>query len=276
MSNELFEEIVTKAKDEVEHLEMCTVSGYGEPTTDPSWRVKLVLASEHFKRIHVVTNLSLLTQDGDLEALAKYATEVRVSLNAAGDESYRKIHRSPSRVTHRKVERAIDRLCSLREDDFSIRLSFVQVVENEDQVRAWIKKWQGKVDGLDVWRPHNWVNGKKYRKSPLKKLASCGRPASGPIQVQVDGTVNICCFDYNGKIVVGDLKTQSFKEIFDGEEMKQIRKLHESGRADELDLCAVCDQREPSELRKKHLVYCSWASPDFRVTQTSSGKEKIR
>jgi len=57
--------------------------------------------------------------------------------------------------------------------------------------------------------------------------------------------------------------------------MARIRQLHASGRADELAPCAVCDQREPPERKREHLVYCSWDDRFSRVGLTSSGGERL-
>jgi hypothetical protein len=93
--------------------------------------------------------------------------------------------------------------------------------------------------------------------------------------VQVDGTVNVCCFDYEGQMLVGDLRTQGLGEILDGAPLRRIRALHASGRADELPLCAVCDQREPPARKAAHLVFSSAADADARVLRTSSAGEAL-
>jgi hypothetical protein len=93
--------------------------------------------------------------------------------------------------------------------------------------------------------------------------------------VQVDGTVNVCCFDYDGAMVVGDLTRQTFSEIYSGAELARIRELHASGQADQLPLCRVCDQRDPPERKASYLV----VSPDDateRVRRTSSKRELLR
>lgn len=274
MSNELFEQIVTSAKNELPHLECCTVSGFGEFAADRDWPFKLELAGRLYSRIHVVTNLSLV-RDDQIDLLADLATEVRVSVNALGDDRYPIVHRSPRRVSYSQIARRLERLSDRRGPGLELRLSFSVVDENADQVEAWIARWEGIADGIEVWKPHNWVDGKDYRAIASERLSTCGRPASGPLQVQVDGTMNVCCFDYNGVMLIGDLRSQSFREILDGPELARIRELHATGRADELPLCAVCDQRDPPERRQEYMVHCSFADKSERVLRTSSGYEKV-
>jgi hypothetical protein len=275
MPNELFEQIVRQAKTEVPHLEICTVSGYGEFAVDPDWKRKLFVAAALFPRVHVVTNLSLIQSEDDLKTLAALTTEVRVSINALGEARYREIHRPPAGVDYARLERQVERLAMFRGPDFELRLTFTALPETEDQVDSWIERWSSVVDGLEVWRPHNWIYGRDYRSVGGERMETCGRPAHGPIQVQVDGTVNVCCYDFNGELIIGDLKRETLAEIYSGKRMCRIRALHRNGRADSLAPCARCDQREPFEQRQKHLIYCSFEASTDRVKLTSSGKERL-
>ncbi len=274
MSNKFFERIAVAAKEALPHLEMCTVSGFGEFAADPDWPTKLQIADRLYPKVHVVTNLSLI-EDDQIPQLAALATEVRVSINALGNERFRVVHRPPPEVSFSMIERRIRMLSGLRGPDLRLRLSLSVVDENVDQIPAWLDHWEGVVDGVEVWTPHNWVDGKAFRKHSGARLSTCDRPASGPLQVQADGTMNVCCFDYNGQMLIGDLKEQTFAEILEGAELRRIRDLHASGRADELPLCAVCDQRDPPEIKEKYMVHCSFEQKSERVVRTSSGYERL-
>jgi len=274
MPTSFFEQIATAAKETLPHLEMCTVSGFGEFAMDPDWPAKLEIARRLYDAVHVVTNLSVV-KDDQLSQLADLATEVRVSVNALGDERYQAVHRCGPQVSFPQVEDRIRRLSERRGPDFKLRLSLAVVKENEDQVEDWTAHFEGLVDGLEVWRPHNWVTGQRFRQLAAKRLTTCDRPATGPLQVQVDGTMNVCCFDFNGEMLIGDLRTQSLTEILTGPALARIRALHSSGRADELPLCAVCDQRDPPEHKEQYMVHCSFARKSERVVRTSSGYERV-
>jgi hypothetical protein len=270
MPNDLFERILRSAKATFPELQMCTVSGFGELAADSEWRTKLRLACQLFDEVHVVTNLSLV-KESELSELAEHTTEVRVSLYASDEAAYRSVHRPPQRVAFADQEAKVRRLVEL---GAKVQLTCCELDENRESVRAFIDRWQDVVDSVEVWRPHNWVNGREYRALAEDRLPSCGRPATGPIQVQVDGTVNVCCFDFDGAMLIGDLKQQSFSEIFEGAELARIRRLHATGRADELPLCKGCDQRDPPSRKASYLVH-SRQSPEQRVCRTSSKRELL-
>ena len=44
--------------------------------------------------------------------------------------------------------------------------------------------------------------------------------------INCDGTVTICCVDWNKKTIIGDLKKNSFEEIWNGDAANKFRKMH--------------------------------------------------
>lgn len=56
-----------------------------------------------------------------------------------------------------------------------------------------------------------------------------------------DGRVLPCCFDKDGKYVMGNLQNQSFKEIWEGENYNQFRAAILKSRAD-IDICRNCTE----------------------------------
>jgi hypothetical protein len=55
-----------------------------------------------------------------------------------------------------------------------------------------------------------------------------------------DGRVSLCCFDAEGAVILGDLKTQTLREVFGGDKAVGIRLAHVEGRRQELPLCNTC------------------------------------
>jgi radical SAM protein with 4Fe4S-binding SPASM domain len=120
-----------------------------------------------------------------------------------------------------------------------------------------------------VWRPHNWVDGRDYRAVQQEKLKTCGRPFKTPLQVQVDGTVNMCCFDFDGKLLLGDLKDQTLKEIFQSDMYKKIVECHTTGKYENSGLiCKNCDQRNVD--KSDVMVYNSKFAIEERVKKVST------
>lgn len=274
MSSALFEQIIKKAKDEVGHLNTLTFSGFGEFSMDPNWKEKVKLASSSFKNVHILTNASLLTFS-DIDYLLNYITDIRISVYGIDNNTYKSIHNNPEGVDYELVMSKILHIKNQKKASQKLLLNYLEINEELGLTENWIKKFKAIGDVIEVWKPHNWVDGKKYRPILNKRKSTCGRPFSGPIQVQVDGTVTVCCFDYNGKLEIGDLKKQSFQEIFSGKAFQEIKNIHKTDRADEITVCALCDQRENDDSRAKYLIYSSMGSNINRVKCTSTNYENL-
>lgn len=273
MPYRLFESIILACRKELPEIDSLTISGFGEFATDPGWKEKLELGRHHFSRINILTNLSLIPTE-DLPYLADNADSVRISVYGIDEHTYRAVHRQPENISYSGIMRKINELCR-NKSSCRIILNFLSVPENCEAWEQWIELWKDKADLLEVWKPHNWVEGKNYRKLSLRRTGSCGRPVSGPVQVQVDGTVNVCCFDYNGELQIGDLKKQSFGEIFKSQAMEVIQQKHRNGNADEIELCRNCDQRNPVETKSMNMLYSSEGSEQTRVEKTSTNYESL-
>ena len=64
------------------------------------------------------------------------------------------------------------------------------------------------------------------------------------VTILYDGRVVPCCFDFDGELVLGDLKEQSLKEIWNGKKMKNLRRLHLEGKINPINLCRECKEKE--------------------------------
>jgi len=140
---------------------------------------------------------------------------------------------------------------------------------NKSNVQNLINTYSEFAD-LEIWKPHNWINWTNYRQGE-KKEKTCGRPLNGPLQIQVDGTINMCCFDYNGELEIGDFKTQTIDEIFNSDAFLKIKKFHEGNNDNNL-LCSKCDQLYSKD--KSILIYSNKNIKD-RIYKTSSNYEDM-
>lgn len=62
------------------------------------------------------------------------------------------------------------------------------------------------------------------------------------VAVNTDGTVSLCFLDWARKLVVGDLRKQSLKDVWQGEALHRHRIAHLQGRRKQDPTCAACGQ----------------------------------
>ncbi|MCL4235959.1 MAG: SPASM domain-containing protein, partial [Deltaproteobacteria bacterium] len=68
----------------------------------------------------------------------------------------------------------------------------------------------------------------------------------GPLYVRVDGRAHACCHHFDAP-PVGDLRTHSLDEVWNGAPMRRLRRLHATGRVDEIPACRACHFHPPAK-----------------------------
>ena len=68
------------------------------------------------------------------------------------------------------------------------------------------------------------------------------------MQVNSDGRVMPCSIDWEAKNIIGDITKQSLKDIWNGEEMKEIRLKHLLGKRFNFLPCKNCSFNEYSDV----------------------------
>lgn len=280
MTNKLFEDCIGKIKDATGQYNTLTFAGLGEPMMDKQLIDKICIAKNNgFGQLNLLTNGSFLTRDRFLQMQEAGLSTVRISFYGMTPETYSGVHGSHSKPEEfQALCETVEELCALSRTTSLIMTFNVVPGVNERDLKAWIDHWEGRADLIEAWRPHNWVYGRQLRSIDGVQRKSCGRPFNGPLQIQVDGTVNMCCFDFNGDLTLGDLKTQSLKEIFSSQSFNHIQDCHKSGDFDDSGLiCAHCDQRNAN--KSDVMVYNSKFMIEERVEMTSTtyrclGKDK--
>jgi radical SAM protein with 4Fe4S-binding SPASM domain len=109
-----------------------------------------------------------------------------------------------------------------------IRLKSMQVL---DEKRA--KEW---LPGGENFRRYTNENGRYILKSSFKNR--CLRLWMNPV-VTWDGKIVPCCFDKNADHIIGDLNTQSFRNIWHGEKANKFRQTLLDDRGS-IEICRNC------------------------------------
>ena len=271
MSNELFQLVFDKVMTATDQYTTLTFPGMGEPLLDPRLtdKIRYARAKRPDLQVMILTNGSLLTPERFAAFEELGVTSVRVSFYGNTAESYSRIMGVKNKNMFHRVESNLEEICR-RKKTTKLLMTMNIIDETYDVVtQDWIDFWKDRVDLLEVWRPHNWGASMNFRKVQPEKLKTCGRPFQGPLQVQVDGTVNMCCFDYDGKLTFGDLKTQGLQEIFETPFFRKIYHCHQTGDYTGCGLiCENCDQRNKD--KSDVMVYNSKFDIQQRVKQIST------
>jgi len=217
------------------------LTGFGEPFLDRGLEKKIAYAGNAGLRTYIITNGSAITQGRAGKILAAGLDELRVSFYGMGSDTYNTVMRG---LDYSKTERNILYLLDLiqaTESPIKIMLSYLVLPENEKDTQKFQDFWEPLVDFIEIWNPHNFGDGRNYRERTGIKT-SCGRPKNGPLQIQWNGEVIPCCYDYNNEMILGNAFEQPIMDILYGERYTALREAHESGEFHKFPYCDQCDQ----------------------------------
>lgn len=238
----LFERIIDEATT-LPLIDHITITGLGEPLLDRFLveRVRYIRNSMRAIPIDVYTNGNLLRPALTDALIAAGLTTLYVSLNAVTAEKRREVMKLDDfdqvvDYTHYAIKAA--------KKSGKMRVIVKGIVskdlmENGEQDQ-FLQQWGGPVDRGGSAFLHlegNWA-GAVWPMRVLMK-APCSR-ALNQIMVLQDGRVSLCCFDGEGREILGDLNTQTIREVFNGPRAVSIRQAHIEGRRNEIGICAGC------------------------------------
>ncbi|MHB9112912.1 MAG: radical SAM/SPASM domain-containing protein [Thermoleophilia bacterium] len=243
MDMDLFRKIIDQAPESGVY-EVALFMG-GEPLLhkDLSHMVEYVVSRGLEARIY--TNACLLTRDKSEALLDAGLSFLGVSIDGDSKEEYESMRIGAN------FEKVIGNLISFlelkKERGFSkpyVSLQMIKLLENPNQEIT--PEFKAQFDGLpldefSIRNPHDWRGEKTNIK--LKEQGQHYFPCQvfwSAMSIAWDGRVVGCSADLNGKFILGDLRTQSIMEVWNGESMKQIRRLLKKKRYMEVPLCAQC------------------------------------
>lgn len=238
-----------KSIDEVTALgaKMVVLTGFGEPMLDKRLEDKVAYAKQKGLSTYFITNGSALTGKRAANLLEAGLDEMRVSFYGMRKETYNAVMQG---LDFQKTRDALLAFLAMRDQmgaKTKVQLSYLVLPENESDTDAFREYWEPKVEALEVWKPHNFGDGKDYRTRTENEAIknTCGRPENGPLQIQWNGEVIPCCYDYNNKIVLGNAFEESVLSILNGVKYRLLRHAHRNKNFQMFPYCDQCDQLLP-------------------------------
>lgn len=224
------------------------LQGFGEPLIDKTLEQKIAYAKEFNLNTYIITNGSLITRARAKTLIEAGLDEMRVSFYGMSPETYNVVmerldyHLATKNLLGFLEERAASGLKKPK-----LELSYLVMKENESDVDAFKDFWGPRADAIEIWRPHNYGDGRSYRErhEAVEIKTSCGRPENGPLQIQWNGEVVPCCYDYNNQIILGNAFESPVLDILNGEKYRLLRLSHRMKQFKLFPYCDQCDQLLP-------------------------------
>jgi len=236
--------------DEVAELgcKQVVLTGFGEPLIDKTLERKVEYAKSKGMRTYIISNVSLLNRRRAKGLIEAGLDELRLSFYGMTKETYETVMVGLNFETTMKN---ITNFFKIREEHGSklprLEISWLVLPENADDTDLFKEYWEPRADAIEIWKPHNFGDGRNYRQryEDVAMKNTCGRPENGPLQIQWDGEVIPCCYDYNNQIVLGNAFQQPVLDILNGEKYRLLRLAHREKKFQLFPFCDQCDQLLP-------------------------------
>jgi radical SAM protein with 4Fe4S-binding SPASM domain len=234
MDMDLYRKVVDEcAALGITHVRM---HNYGEPFLDRRLVEKVRYAKTRgIAEVGMISNGSLITPDIAQGLIDAGLDAINISVDASGKETF---ERTRVNLDYDVVVENIRTLARLRREAGRRRpkliLSFVRQQDSPEE-QAFIDTWRSIADKIHLTDLHNWAGTLHVRSDvayPCYRLWLT-------FTVLWDGRVSLCCADFDGRHVLGDLRTSTIREVWNSPAYRAVRRQHlESGGP---EICRSCD-----------------------------------
>lgn len=262
MDMDLFMKIIDQfQKWDGDKLKVLKLSLYGEPFTNPYFCKMLQIAKEAniAERIETTTNASLLTP-AICEKLVKYEIDyIRVSIYGGNQKRYEEV----TGCSNADIEQIYNLLKCIQDikkamgkDKPFVSAKMLDTYTEENEM--FLTKFEDVADEVYIDKPHNWVAteeksfiGSLYKEEQKEALSkdleetmsnriACPMPFT-TMSIRSDGAVSPCCVDWVGGTNIGNINDTNIRDIWNGEEMFQFRKMQLENHRDRNTSCRNCE-----------------------------------
>jgi radical SAM protein with 4Fe4S-binding SPASM domain len=210
MDIHLFKKII----DDNPFLDFVLAFQWGEPLLHKNFFEMIGYANSKGIRTMITTNGTLLDDDM-IEKLVKSGLErLTISVDGVGDT-----HTRIRGYDYYKLKENIIKLKTVRDrfkSKMKIDISMVVFEDTEGEMERYFNEWRGVADRVQVV-PRFTSSQRKHR---------CRELWRGTTVVLWDGRVTICCADYDGRMIIGDVNKEKLINIWNGEKMRSLRRMH--------------------------------------------------
>lgn len=252
MDLSLYKKVIGDLKEFGEPLKVLRLYKDGEPFLNSNFAEMVRYAKENgvARFIDTTTNGSLLQLERIKPALDAGIDRINISVDGLSSDQF--LSFTGVKVDFEKYVDSIRRLYEMKgsceicikiagdflsEDDkarfYSIFGNYADRIFIENVAPCWPEFDVENLLGISI--------SKGIYDQPIKEVMTCPYIFYS-LSVNSDGTVSLCFLDWSRKLIVGDVRNESLKDIWNGERLLRYRINHLRGKRKEDSVCGVCGQ----------------------------------
>lgn len=233
----MFKNVVDEAH--VQGTKAVTLGSRGEPTLHPKLPEMLSYMRGKFIEVKLITNATKLTEKLVHSILQNDVDMLVFSIDAHEKDLYERIRVNGS---FENVFENIRKFKEIKEAEYpnsriTTRVSGVKFDQQQD-IQKFIEFWSPYID--EVGMKEAAVRWNTYENDLNEGNVKPCLDLWQTMYVWFDGVTNPCDSDYKSVLSPGSFKAETLKEIWQGENLSAIRKLHKHGGRSSLMPCDRC------------------------------------
>jgi len=245
---DLFEKIVDEVAD---YNGIIWLHNLGEPLAHPKFDDLIRYVKRAGLKCGISTNATLLNEARIRRVLSSGLDKIILCMDGITKETYEKMREGANfeQVTA-NIERFLQRKREAKHRTPEAIVQLIYMRATELQVPEFRRRWGGLADKLHIKRFSTWaeqvdgiaeLSDPEHRYEPEHSLTTRRHPCAylwRNVVVTANGDVIPCCVDYDGRMVMGNMRESTLEEIWHGDAFRKVRQDHVDGRF--LDTCATC------------------------------------
>lgn len=210
--------------------------GFGEPLLDKQLPERIKMCKDAgIPRVKIFSNGDLLSGDMAERLLNSGLDEIKISIDGADSKEFNLLRVG---LDYDRVMTNVKAFRALRDERGTKKPTIVAATcqtSNRKQTEAIL---HNVVDHIDFTSLHNWAGalgewgGQRIRK-PCDRLWRT-------FTILTNGDVALCCQDYRGKEVLGNVMEDKIENIWNNARYNELRQYHRNSQQDKIEVCNDC------------------------------------
>jgi hypothetical protein len=173
--------------------------------------------------IRLGSNGLLLTENLMDSLIDSGLTRLEISLDAVEPQAYRAIRGGDLKSLEKRIHRFLDKRARQGTPWPLLRVSFLKLEANKNQLKAFLNRWRGVADLIAIQKPI-WFPGSQLPAPKPKKIKDipCGQPWQR-LGVTYDGGFWPCCSWY-GETLLPRTPPKSLAALWNSKPLRDLRK----------------------------------------------------
>ncbi len=228
-------------------LKKINVFGFGESLLHPG----LIEIIKYIKRalpgveLNLSTNAQLLDSQLTDALLSSGIDNINIDIDGTTKQTYETVRRQLSFETVTDNTKNLIEKRNKTHSAVKISVTIISMDITQAEIKPFRKMWSAYADTVYVNHFNTWMDIFADRNTAEGKINHSVFPCKNPWRemiINYDGTVTFCCMDFNSVVIVGNIREHTIEQVWTGEKMQQLRRLHLEGRYSEIPICRNCNE----------------------------------